>query len=108
MDLQTGTVLAAVLLALIWLGLGTWNLRTARAYRRTARAERIRSRFAEARNQLTWKVIRGELDAESNTFRLLYFLQTAMMRRDDQYEQMWSTLVASVAQADGTVPQHPI
>ena len=73
--------------------------RRARRPLEIARAERIRSKFAEARKILLDAVYSGELDPRSTTFRTLYFFNTAIMRRRDQYESLWKQLLVAGGRA---------
>lgn len=72
------------------------------------RAERVRSAFAEARNDLVLLTITGELAPESATFRMLYFLNTAVMRRDDQYDAMWPAFLQSLRAVNDETHVNPM
>lgn len=65
--------------------------------RRARKAEQIRSAFAEARTQLVHAGVVGEVDPNSPAYRAFYFLHTTMMRRNDQYDELWGALVVGVA-----------
>lgn len=71
----------------------------ARRLRDQARADRVRSSFARARTSLIDVALTGDLDSRSETFRMMYFLTTAAMRHQDQYNQMWRGTVKAVSAA---------
>lgn len=62
--------------------------RDARNFRRMAKFERIRTKFAAARGELIWLAAESELSPSSVTFQHLYTVQTMMMRRFDAYPNM--------------------
>lgn len=73
--------------------------RMRRCFVQAAGAERIRGKFAEARNELVRLAMRGDIDARSASFRIFYYLQTAVMRRQDQHEILWKAFVFGAQQA---------
>lgn len=99
MDVYVAAFASLALWTAGFLALGVRSSRRARTYREALRAERVRGLFAEARAKLVLKALRGGLDPDSETYRTLYFLQTAMMRRDDQYGEIWGVLVRAVHEA---------
>lgn len=56
------------------------------------RVEVTQRHFAEARNALMRAALDGEIDVDSYTFKLFYFLNTALMRRPDQYDEISDAL----------------
>lgn len=51
-------------------------------------AEETQRHFAQARNQLMESAVTGELSVDSPVFKLFYAINTALMRRPDQYEEI--------------------
>lgn len=72
------------------------------------RAERVRGAFADARNALVLSALKGELSVKSATYNNLYFLCTAVMRRDDQYDSMWTSLLGAIASVKEQRDDDPI
>ena len=81
-----------------WIITGFFRFRRAQRMRHKRCAEQIRSQAGEARTQLVWLALRGKVSAESSSFRSLYFLQTLLLRRDDQYGELWHAFYAGVTQ----------
>jgi hypothetical protein len=80
--------LAAGLFSAVQVGLIIVTMGQSRRYRRMAKFERIRTRFAAARGRLVLIAAERELSPNSITFRQLYAIQTTMMRRFDSYPRM--------------------
>jgi hypothetical protein len=90
------TALICLLFALIIGGnvvIGALHRTARRRAEEIRRREIIRAGFAEARTQIIWATLQGELDPASATFRHLYFITTAAMRRDDQYDDLWQEVL---------------
>jgi len=85
-----------LLAALLWIlrelivGTQTWWRRFDTRYRK--RVEETQRHFAEARNQLMEAAIGGNIDVDSEAFKLFYGINTAFMRRPDQYEEISKAL----------------
>jgi hypothetical protein len=71
-------VLKELIVALV-----TWK--KTRSVTQKRRVEVTQRHFAEARNALMRAALDGEIDVDSYIFKLFYFLNTAFMRRPDQY-----------------------
>jgi hypothetical protein len=56
------------------------------------RVDRTQTNFAEVRGDLIQLALNHELDVRSTTFRLLYNLTTAIMRRPDEYTAISAAL----------------
>lgn len=76
-------------------GMRRW--RTQRRITLQLRAEQTRTVFAEARNALLHLVATQEIDVNSPAFQTLYLLQTHVMRRIDQYDQVDEHILAFLA-----------
>lgn len=76
--------------------------------RARVRAERVRSAFAEARAELVMAAIRGAISTDSATYWTLYFLNTAVMRRDDLYPQLWPTFLHALRQVNDPTHVNPL
>jgi len=80
-----------VVIAVLWaardliIGFYVWHSR--QKYRHEYRTERTQSHFAVARNDLMRLAIAGEVNVNSTSFRRIYSLNTALMRRPDQYPE---------------------
>jgi hypothetical protein len=85
MNVMTLLVLICTFLSLGAISLGLVFRQRCKAMTHLLRLERTQSKFAEARNQLVQLVVSGELPIESATFRHLYYLNTMIMRRPDEY-----------------------
>lgn len=72
-------------------------VRRIRELRRETASERVRSGFAEARIRLMRLVISAELDSRSETFQALYHIQTALLRRPDEYHRIVPIILKSIA-----------
>lgn len=92
---MTGLKFLAFILSLwaiheLILGLMAWKRR--RKMEHILRIERIQARFAMARNQLVDLFLSKQVDPNSLTFRLLYYFNTALMRRPDEYPKISAEL----------------
>jgi len=56
--------------------------------------ERTRRQFAEARNMLMKLVMHRAVDVDSTSFKFFYYINTAFMRRPDQYQDVCGVLVS--------------
>jgi hypothetical protein len=85
-----------VFLAAIWsirnLVLATLAYRDRRRIAHHIRVFRTQSNFAEARTDLMRLAVNGEIDVRSATFRQVYHLTTAIMRRPDEYPTISAAL----------------
>lgn len=88
--MKLGTFLALV--AFAWIAreliVGTYTWLSRRHIRRDLRAEKIRGLMGESRNQLVTLAIHQKIDINSETFRALYPIQTFILRRPDQYDEI--------------------
>ena len=81
-----------ILLIMIWavsefvFGSYIWWKR--RTIKHTIRVERTRHHFAEARTKLLKMVRESKIDANSETFKTIYHINTYVMRRPDQYPEI--------------------
>lgn len=80
----------------IWIG-AFWLQIKSRKISRRLRVEVTQRRFAEARKSLLDSVVKGELDPHSATFRRLYYLNTVVMRRPDQYDEISRVMKTFIA-----------
>ena len=96
--MTTLTVLIIALWAwgLASLAVGVNRYRRRKALRAIARAERVRGEFAAIRNRLVLLALEGKIAPDTATFRTIYFVTTAIMRRDDQYPEMHAALLDSL------------
>lgn len=108
MDLLTTVMMSWLMLVMGLLALASSELRGWRNARRRVRAERVRSAFAEARNEVVRLAATGALSPDSATFQTLYFVNTAVMRRDDQYDQMWPAFLGSISTVNDPERIRPI
>lgn len=76
--------------------LGIVVFRQRKSIRHKWRVECTQRQFAEARNKLMEAALAGELDSNSATFQFFYWLNTRMMRRPDEYEQISALLRETV------------
>jgi hypothetical protein len=80
-----------VVIAVLWavrnfiVGFYAWLSR--QNYKYEYRTERTQSHFAAARNDLMLLAIANEVDVNSVSFKQIYALNTALMRRPDQYPE---------------------
>lgn len=74
--------------------LGTWAAKDRSRIRHYRNKERTRRQFAEARNALTELALTRDTDVNSMSFRFFYYINTAFMRRPDQYREISGVLVA--------------
>lgn len=104
MNAVTFIVIIAVLWAVREVVISIVLMRSRRKYRHEYRVERTQSHFAEARNELMQLALKGEVDVNSESFKLFYSFNTALMRRPDQYPELSYALTHSfLCQAnDGT------
>lgn len=97
-----------VLIGLLWgvmefiYGTILWYQR--RKIRHNRRVEITQRHFAVARNELMRLALTGEVDVNSESFRRFYFLNTAMMRRPDQYQQFSYAITHMFLSDKGTEP----
>src|SRR5205809_425605 len=87
-------VLVALLGAAKNIALGICASIENRRARQIRNKERTRRQFAEARNALMNLVIASDVDVNSMSFRFFYYINTAFMRRPDQYRQISRILVS--------------
>lgn len=87
MNAITLIVVIAVLWAVRDLIIGFYVWLSRRKYRHEYRTERTQSHFAAARNDLMRLAIAGEVNVNSTSFKRIYSLNTALMRRPDQYPE---------------------
>ncbi|MGH9766706.1 MAG: hypothetical protein ACREAB_04660, partial [Blastocatellia bacterium] len=76
---------------------GIWLHLKRRRIRHKIRVEITQRHFAEARNALMELVLKGELDPRSATFQRLYYLNTHIMRRPDQYQEISQVLKRTIS-----------
>ena len=92
--LEAISILVIILLALITkellMGLSVFKQR--QKINELYRIDKTQSHFAEARNKLMDLAKSGEIDINSLTFQYFYYVNTAMMRRPDEYPQISNTL----------------
>lgn len=106
------TVTELIVLALILWGIreaivGYLVERQNRKLRQLIRTERTQQQFAEARNDLMRLALSGGIDTQSSTFRTLYHMNTAVMRRPDVYPEISAGLfkvVLHTAAMESTSP----
>ena len=89
------SVLVLLALALIVrnLILGIWAFVDHRRIKHSRNKERTRRQFAESRNALVELAMAREVDVKSRSFQLFYHINTAFMRRPDQYREISGLLV---------------
>jgi len=85
----------ALLAMLYFLLTGMLVARSAKSFRAEARREMARRHWAESRNLLVDLARSGQLSLHSNTFRSFYAVQTAVLRRPDEYTEL-SKAIAGV------------
>lgn len=107
MDALTFFVIVCVFLAIKELVSGLISWRRRRRIEHLLRVERTQSYFAAARNDLVQLALSRELDANSATFRFLYFLNTSFMRRPDSYPAFSAMLLHQILKDDGSQRPDP-
>ena len=108
MNAVTLIVVIAVLWVLRELIVGYYVRRSRRKYREEYRTERAQSHFAAARNDLMRLAIAGEIDVDSASFRRFYFINTALMRRPDQYPQFSQAITRMILDSRGLEPDEEL
>ena len=68
------------------------SLRSRIRYEHLRKIEQTQGNFAEVRNELMRLAVSGEANARTDTFREIYQLNTAFMRRPDEYVDMSNAL----------------
>ena len=95
--MQKTAISLIVLVVLLWaarnIALGICASIENRRARQTRNKERTRRQFAEARNALMNLAIAKDVDVNSLSFRFFYYINTAFMRRPDQYREISIVLV---------------
>lgn len=104
-----------IILATITLLASLWCLREvvvgllargrSKRLRHVRRREMTQRHFAEARNELMKLAVAGKIDVNSATFKRLYFLNTAIMRRPESYQEIGAALRSAIlnsAEGKGT------
>lgn len=85
------------IIALIWTGreliVGIFIWRSRHIFRNELRKERAEGQFAIARNKLMNLALASEIDVNTISFKSFYSINTAFMRRPDQYSEMTAALV---------------
>lgn len=88
------------LVVVLWTGkeliIGIWAWVDYRKLKHTRNTERTRRQFAEARNELMRAAIEKQVDFNSMSFQYFYRLNTAFMRRPDQYREIMAAIAHSV------------
>lgn len=85
-------VCCLLLFALIEVAFGTYLNHQRKAWRLSNHRTAIRYQFADARHSLVKLTVTKDLDPRSETFASLYTLQTLILRRPDQHEQIQEIL----------------
>jgi hypothetical protein len=80
----TALLLGIVAMVVLNVSMGMFRLRL----RREVREERTRAHFAACRNSLMEIARRGDVSVKSATFRMLYGVSTAVVRRREQYDDL--------------------
>ncbi len=80
--------LVLVLWAIRELIVGTWAWIDTRKVRHERNVERTRRQFAEARNHLFRLMLEHKVNVDSVSFKHFYQINTAFMRRPDQYREI--------------------
>lgn len=90
-------LMVALVIAILseWL-YGNHLARTSKKYADVYRREEVCGHLANVRNRLLQTTIAGKLDSRSETFRMLYFLTTFIMRRPDQYKELAPHICKSI------------
>lgn len=107
MNALTFFVVVCAFLAIKELVSGLISWRRRRRIEHLLRVERTQSHFAVARNDLVQLALSRELDANSATFRFLYFLNTCFMRRPDSYPAFSALLLHRILKGDGSQRPDP-
>jgi hypothetical protein len=86
-----------VILVVIWIGreliVGLYIWRGRRRFRNELRVEQAQCQFAIARNKLMSLAVNKEIDVNTRSFKSFYRVNTAFMRRPDQYREIAAMLV---------------
>lgn len=89
-------VIVVSFVALLWalreIIVGCWVWKQRRAYRHLYRVEVTQQFFGSARESLIDLVRRGEVEDKSATFQILYFVDTFILRRPEEYSQISNAL----------------
>lgn len=101
MSAITFIVIVGILWAVRELVVGIVVRRSRRKYRHEYRVERTQSHFAAARNELMRLAVAGEVDVNSRSFQRFYYVNTAIMRRPDQYAEISHAMVTAVLTRQG-------
>jgi hypothetical protein len=84
------------IIASLWIGreivVTVTNLFRIRKLNNVIRVECIRGRFAMARNSLMHLALENQIDANSVTFKKLYYVDTMFMRSPTKYSEISATL----------------
>lgn len=76
------------------IGVRTFFRRTDLRFQRETEA--TQRHFAVARNKLMRSAVEGKIDVNSSVFKIFYAVNTALMRRPDQYEEISQALGALI------------
>lgn len=101
MNAITFIIIVGVLWAVRELVVGIVVMRSRRKYRHDYRVERTQSHFAAARNELMRLAVAGEVDVNTKSFQRFYYLNTAIMRRPDQYVELSRAMVGAFLSRKG-------
>lgn len=107
MNALTVFVIVSALVSVNELVSGLISRRRRKRIEHLLRIERSQSHFAIARNDLVQLALNRELDANSATFRFLYFLNTGFMRRPDAYQSISAALLQRILTDDGSQRPDP-
>jgi hypothetical protein len=108
MNAITFIVIIGVLWAVRELAVGIVVRRSRRKYRHEYRVERTQSHFAAARNELMRLAVAGEVDVNSRSFQRFYYVNTAIMRRPDQYSEISRAMVGAFLSRQGDEPDEQL
>lgn len=75
-----------------------------RKIRHERNSERTRRQFAEARNRLVKLAVDRRVDVNSASFKYFYQINTAFMRRPDQYREISAAVAYSFLKPDSDSP----
>jgi len=100
------------LIGLMWgikeLIYGTFLWLQRRKIRHNLRVEITQRNFAVARNELMRLALKGEVDVNSASFKRIYFLNTGLMRRPDQYPEMSNAIARVFLSNEETEPDEEL
>ncbi len=89
-------ILIIISIVVVNLLLGLHHLKMRRHYSSLYRAERTKSHFAKARNEMMRMAVEKSIDISTNYYKALYHLNTVIMRNPDSYSEISKELEAAM------------